>query len=390
MNTFPKKLATIIGGLALVGAIASGLTLVVKYKPWGVPDVLREDYDNRVAKINQHNLLIESLENQDKPQVRVQVRTRNIGLVAPNTTLSQTYSVRNLGQLPLHVAPGKTQDSIELDFENEIIEPGGEASVTMTWQSGKPSESFQVTAEIKTDDPLQGSISLSAVGKVRSELIVPETLDIGLVDPMESKPTSFVVYSQLWKEMEVETVSSGSEYFDWHASPIPVNNSMPGATTAWLVHVESTGTEYGIFSDTLTVKVRDKNGQKEWTKEVAVKGKVRSPVAFYNKDIHFKDGLDIGTHVSGNPHDVHLLVRIRGDLERRIEVLDIEPKQLEASLEPLREKGNYRLTLTVPEDCPMVVFNMPQKHGFVSVGDPQDKNFSNWFPLHGAVVDVGQ
>lgn len=389
MNTFPKKLATLVLGLALIGTLASGLTFVVKYKPWGVPDVLREQYDNKVAKINQQNILINSLENQEKPQVRVPLRTQNIGLVAPGTTLSQSYSVHNLGQLPLHISAANTYESLTLEFESKIIEPGEKSNVKMIWKSGKASESFDVQAEIKTNDPLRGSVSLRAKGKVRSQLIAPKTVDAGVSDSMEPKSTKFVVYSQLWDEMEIEDVSSDATYFDWHAEPIPVNNSMQDATTAWMVHVETTGTEYGNFSETLTVKVRNNDSSEEWTKEVELKGKVRSPVAFYNKDMHFKDGLDIGTHVSGEPHDVHLLVRVRGELKRNIQVLDIEPKQLQASIEPLGEEGNYRLTLTVPQDCPMVVFNMPQKHGFVSVGDPQDKKFSNWFPLHGAVVNVG-
>ena len=69
-----------------------------------------------------------------------------------------------------------------------------------------------------------------------------------------------------------------------------------------------------------------------------------------------------------------------------IEVLDVQPPELKASLAAQSKEGNYRLTLTIPADCPMVVFNIPEQHGYVEVGDPNDRQFKNWFPIHGAVV----
>ena len=81
-----------------------------------------------------------------------------------------------------------------------------------------------------------------------------------------------------------------------------------------------------------------------------------------------------------------MLVRVRGDLDRKIDVLDVQPPELKATLSPQSTRGNYRLTLTIPAECPMVVFNIPEKHGFVEVGDPADRHFKNWFPIHGAVV----
>ena len=101
------------------------------------------------------------------------------------------------------------------------------------------------------------------------------------------------------------------------------------------------------------------------------------------------NGEPFGTLVAGKAHRFNLVVRARGAGERKIEVLDVQPPELRASLVPMPTEGSYRLTLEVPEDCPMVVFNTHQKHGYVHVGDPRDKdNFSNWFPVNGAVVEL--
>jgi hypothetical protein len=94
--------------------------------------------------------------------------------------------------------------------------------------------------------------------------------------------------------------------------------------------------------------------------------------------------------VSGKKHQFNVVVRTRNDVNRKIEVLDVQPKELQAELKSLSTPGSYRLTLTVPPDCPMVVFNTLQKQGYVHVGDPTNKSFSNWFPVTGAVVTLDQ
>ena len=75
---------------------------------------------------------------------------------------------------------------------------------------------------------------------------------------------------------------------------------------------------------------------------------------------------------------------------RSIDVLDIQPAELQATLTPMSTAGSYQLTITVPADCPRVIFNTDHKRGYVQVGDPQDKDYSNWFPLIGAVVTLAQ
>ena len=57
----------------------------------------------------------------------------------------------------------------------------------------------------------------------------------------------------------------------------------------------------------------------------------------------------------------------------------------------VKNKGNYRLRLVIAQRSPTSIFNLPQQHGYVQVGDPSDiDNFSNWFPIHGAVVELNK
>ena len=93
---------------------------------------------------------------------------------------------------------------------------------------------------------------------------------------------------------------------------------------------------------------------------------------------------------SDKDHEYHLVTRVRGDIGRHVEVLDVEPKHVQARLKATKTEGTYRLTIKIPKGCPSLQFNADQKHGYVQVGDPTNKSFSNWFPLMGAVVNEEQ
>ena len=123
-------------------------------------------------------------------------------------------------------------------------------------------------------------------------------------------------------------------------------------------------------------------------RDVAYLGRIQAPITFQSPQIDMRNGLDIGTLRSGEERSFHVVVRTRNSSGRDIDILDVEPDALEASLKPLSVEGSYRLTLTVPTDCPMVVFNVAQQHGYVRVGDPDDDRFSGGFPVYGAVVDL--
>ncbi len=263
--------------------------------------------------------------------------------------------------------------------------------VTMTWNTGYQADHYQQTATLTTNDPLAKSITLTVSGEVRAEFITPDSVDFKTSDRAELTESSFVVFSQLWKSFTVENIECDLDGFEWNAEPVA--SHVPElvdreARSAWRIRVFAFSESYGEFKGNITLTVRPDTGAADVVRSLACAGKVRAPIGFYSPDIHKTEGLDIGTVVSDKEHEFHLVVRSRSDHDRKIEVLDVKPEELSASLTPLSQPGSYRLTLTVPAGCPMVVFNADQQHGYVQVGDADDKSFSNWFPLYGAVATV--
>ena len=106
----------------------------------------------------------------------------------------------------------------------------------------------------------------------------------------------------------------------------------------------------------MEINFQSEDGEKTIAKSISYAGKTRSPVGFYSRDIHVQDGLDIGTLNNRKSHHFNLVVRTNGDKKRKIEVLDIEPKIIKASLTALKTPGNYRLQLEIPQGTPTTVY----------------------------------
>ncbi len=393
MTSVSKRILILFAGFATVAACASGLTLVVEYKPWGVPDSRRQDYEAIVAKLDQRDALQEYYRNRARPVAKPTRLSHHAGLQPPNSEGSQRFEVLNEGLESLELQLGSVDASCTVSFETPSFEtvriaPGQSGFVIVSWINGDTEEDFEHAVTIKTNDPLNEDLQFKIAGSIRKKLVVPDSATFRAADPAVQTDGSFVISSQVWNEFEISHAECDLPLFQWYAEPIEHDDpELQGtsSTSAWRVMIWTTVMEFGHFDGNLNLTIRADDGTSRDC-DIALHGRVRPPIIFHSPEIHMADGLDVGTVFSGKEHQFHLLVRLRGDRDRPIEVLDVQPEQLRAELTPQTIPGNYRLTVTIPADCPMVVFNTREQHGYVSVGDPNDKQFKNWFPIHGAVV----
>jgi hypothetical protein len=343
-------------------------------------------------KIKAYNEMLKTADPSTTPRATMKETSYDFGMVDPHTTLSHEFEISNSGEIPLKLDVAGTSCKCTVgELANDLLPPGGMTIITMTWNTGYQAEHYEQSATIITNDPLAESIELKVEGEVRAEFVVPEQIAFDKADFGQQTEAKLIVYSQLWDDFSVQDIGSDLEGFEWHAEPISTSDprlSDREARSAWLIRLFVTSLEYGNFHGKVAITARPADGGDEVVRELECQGKVRAPINFYSKDIHSSRGLDIGTLAAGKKHLFHLVTRARGMESRKIEVLDVKPDEIDAKLQPLRKAGSYRLTVTIPADCPTVVFNGDHKRGYVQVGDPQDKNFSNWFPLYGAVVAV--
>jgi hypothetical protein len=388
MTAFSKRLLMLFAGIVGFGVCASALTTVVEYKPWGVPDSHRDEYESIVNKIDHHEAIRDYYADRARPIAKALQAGHDAGLQSPNASGTKRFEVRNEGLELLELSIGSVDATCSVEFESTEIAPGESGYFILTWNLGDEAGEFEKVVTVNTNDPLNQELQFKLVGRTQVELMVPETVSFRAADPAVQTDGEFVVYSELWEDFRIRDVDCDLPIFQWHAEPLTLDDrDLQGtaATSAWRVRIWTTAMDYGYFAGNLKLTTQSHDGTAQ-EHTISLQGRVRPPIIFHSPEIHMSDGLDMGTIHSGLEHQFHLVVRLRGDRNRAIEVLELQPKELRAELTPQSSRGNYRLTLTIPADCPMVVFNTRQQHGFVSVGDPNDSQFKNGFPIHGAVV----
>lgn len=392
MSQLSRRLLLGLGGTFCFGTLATGLTLAVKYKPYGVPDSRRQEYEQKLAELEQREQLLQQLDRVATPRAVAPETSHDFGLIDPQSTSTHAFVIRNEGDDPLALKVAETTCKCTVGaLADTLLDPGESTEVTMTWNSGQTADQYEQSAAVVTNDPRRERITFTVQGTVRAEFVAPERVPFGVSDLDDPAETEFLVFSQHWHDFSVVDVEGDLDGLEWYAEP--VENDIPQlrdreARSAWQIRLLGLPNRYGDYEGRLSLTVKPGNGGDEIVRTLEYGGKVRAPIGFYGPAIHKNDGLDIGTVVAGKEHQFHLLVRARGAESRKIEVLDVKPSELTATLAPLQAPGAYRLTVSVAADCPLVVFNAHEQHGYVQVGDPQDKGFSNWFPLYGAVVDL--
>jgi hypothetical protein len=84
MNTLPKRLALLCGSTFCFLFVASLATYVIEYKPYGVPDSRRAEYEAMLASLKEQETLVAVLADKAKPKLRLEAKTYDFGLLDPH------------------------------------------------------------------------------------------------------------------------------------------------------------------------------------------------------------------------------------------------------------------------------------------------------------------
>lgn len=391
MSQLAKRLLLCGGFILVFSAITGYLAFSVTYKPYGVSDARREEYEKKITFLRQREqAILEKRRNDENAVVEVAEMTHDFGTVDPHQSLEHRFQIRNVGTTPLTLSIRETSCKCTVGkLGIPVVMPGEETTATLTWNTGYKSEDYEQVAVLETNDPARNLLRLSVRGTVRADLIVPESVALPKADLGDASSTKFVVYSQLWDDFTVSDIESDLDDVNWSVRPLEQDDSRLAdldPRSAWEVLVERPILKTGEFSGTITIKVDPSTGEESLEKTVVITGGSRSPIAFLSPEIKKPGGLDVGTLTSDKDHHFYLTVQVRSDVDRKIKVLDFEPKILKVSLGSTKRPGFHKLTVTVPKGAPLTRFNLDESHGFVSVGDPDNDTFRNWFPLFGAVA----
>jgi len=391
MNSFGRKMSLVLLLLAIVGGFGI-VSANLQFEPEGVRRDQREEYAKKLAQIRHEEKLRN--EGKDFPHAKAEPVEKhfNFGMLDPHATASHAFEIRNTGDADLFLKAGETSCKCTVGTVGSgIVPPGHFTTVTLEWNTGYQVDDYQQSAIVHTNDPEKPTITLSVQGQVRAELVLMHSsLELPHVDLGEVASASTFLYSQLWSDFVIESVTCDLPGFQWVAEPIGVDELPSGdldAKSAWRLKLSALPSQYGKLAGLAKVSITPIDGSETVEREINLAGKVRVPISFSDPDLDVKKGLDLGLMVRGTEHRRSVIVRLRGNTGRELAVLDVMPKQMKAELEETAQPGVYKLTMIAPADASPVLFNRTNSQGYVQVGDPEDKKLMNWMPIMGAIVN---
>ena len=389
MNLFAKRLMIGSSLAASVFAGAITLSLAVEYKPFGVPDVRRDEYEQKLSSISARNEAIDLFRDKPRPIQALGRRLHDFGYVSVGDELTHAFKLENTGQESLQIVDAKMPAGVSYQLIPKILDGGSAGELVVRWSPKADQLGLQTNLKFSTNDPIDSRFTLTLYAKEKQNLILPERIDLGNADPSESFEGRATVLSQLASDIEITDVKCDAPNFFWNVDSVRLDQAAfrkQSITAGLELLVGASPVEFGKFS--MPCEITMKMDGKVFAESTELFGRVRTPITFNHPEMRRDRGLDIGTLNSDQEHQVHVQVRLRGEEHRRLAVLDSKPDELQVELSPLKLKGIYKMTITIPEGCPTTQFNRDDYRGYVEVGDPADKKFSNWLPLYGAVVSL--
>lgn len=114
--------------------------------------------------------------------------THDFGVMAPNDKGEHTFVIRNAGEGDLSLELGASTCKCTLgELGKELLKPGEETEITLSWTVSTDKKFFSQGAEIRTNDPNKIVLKLEIVGTiVRKVAIVPDAWTFGEVAAGES------------------------------------------------------------------------------------------------------------------------------------------------------------------------------------------------------------
>ena len=156
---------------------ASGVSLSVHYKPYGVPDVLRAEYETKIADIKEREFLFQNAHKLSEAIAYMPTNTHDFGIMDPHGTASHQFEIHNKGSAPLALKMGTTTCKCTAGkLGSSLLQPGEQTTIELTWNTGYKVDEYEQSAFLLTNDPTVPEIEIKVKGEIKGELMSPEKI----------------------------------------------------------------------------------------------------------------------------------------------------------------------------------------------------------------------
>ena len=288
-----------------------------------------------------------------------------LGIVAPSDKVEKRFTIRNEGEGPLVLQRGGTSCTCTMsDLPHEPIMPGQTAAVVVSTKSENRDGSFDHKATVLTNDPDNREVKFRIYGKFQQVLAFePSKLSVSNMSGEDGGKTMMVetvAYSDVFRNFELESVTSTLEGLSWEISPASelALNGLRARCGYRLKLTVPTSEARVNFRETLTIKARS-DDDPPITQEASctVFRNVLPRVDMAGQHYGVGRILNIGSLRPWQGAEERLTLTVRDD-HRNLEIKQIEkePGFLEVEVVPMvpekPDSGLYWVHVTVPKDAP--------------------------------------
>lgn len=151
---------------------------------------------------------------EGRPQVEIVGDSNyDFGMMAPNTEGEHTFVIKNVGNDDLQLRLGASTCKCTFgDLNREVLAPGEQTEIKLSWFVKSGSNDFSQSAEVLTNDPRKVAIRFGISGKIIRDVdVVPETWTFGEVASGEAFEVSGTIYSFLESDIELTKLEFSNE-----------------------------------------------------------------------------------------------------------------------------------------------------------------------------------
>lgn len=415
-DIFLRRILIALTIAAFLGSGALALAMTVTFEPYGVPDLRKKDYEQKVRQIKARSKAMGS--KAPRPVAVVEESSHDFGLMDPLTEGTHSFKIRNDGDETLVLTGGETTCKCTLlEGKQQVIAPGDTSEITLFWNTGRKRESYKQNAHIRTNDPLKPELTFTVKGRVRFELATSDNaINFNNLSPDGEAKHTLEVYSQLFEDFELAKIESTLEELVWSVDPMieeelkrrdaksgyRLNLRMPldkidrrfaGVVRVYVNRPEASSTnEQALNSEEASSRrpspeLDDGPNEPVIMKEIPISGSVPGRLSVVGSGLHRDSGFDFGLLKKGQPHQRILFLRVRGEREPEIlKIKSVSPAFVTATISPSKRERMYRLDLVINDDAPQHIFNTALTRGKIEIACDLMGDGVLTLPISGAVL----
>jgi len=328
------------------------------------------DGKSEVLRATRESYFPEVSEKGPWPKAVVDQTEFEFGRMEVGEEMTHEFKIRNDGQAPLELAKGNTTCQCTIsELENNLIPPGGEASITLRWKPTAQSDAFEKGAEIRTNDPNNKVFSLRVIGLVVPRLVlIPDTTwEIREVQETGPSYTAGFLISPVLADLGVEKLEYDESRMEVKTHPVDLDQitSMKGKSGIGFEVIVKPGMPVGSFSFPIRIHTNSQERQTDGTLgdkaivNVSVAGRREGPIRLLGPAyLPENSTVALGSFSSNDGKSVKLTMLVRGAPEEGLKFTEIvsDPDSLKLELIPeAKGAGNakrYTLVVQAPPNGP--------------------------------------